>query len=129
MDDIVECLRDWSERTEIKSNTIRGLFRAAADQIEMARKEVDLKGYRLDDALDEIKQLRAEIAAMRRNAITRMISISEQAGLYDPYDDVSNLRRSPIGTVHSTPNKATEYSYNTIPLFASENYDTGETYE
>lgn len=31
----------------------------ALDEIERLRKEVDLKGYRLDDALDEIERLRA----------------------------------------------------------------------
>ena len=54
----------------------------AADEIERLRKEVDIKGSRLDDALDEIERLRTENAAMRRQALQNIIHISENAGLY-----------------------------------------------
>jgi hypothetical protein len=37
-------------------------FCAARAEIERLRAEVDLKGYRLDDALDEIERLRTAVA-------------------------------------------------------------------
>jgi hypothetical protein len=48
---------------------------AAADEIERSRKEVDLKGYRLDDALDEIERLRAEneVLASARLHLRRLL--------------------------------------------------------
>ena len=64
MDDIVERLREEEyvccgehyERDAYCRSCV--LHAEAADEIERLRKEVDLKGYRLDDALDEIKRLR-----------------------------------------------------------------------
>jgi hypothetical protein len=49
VDDIVERLRDTAYETDV-------CWEAAAE-IERLRKEVDIKGIRLDDALDEIELL------------------------------------------------------------------------
>lgn len=53
-DDIVDRLRAASA---IRVYSVRNLMREAADEIEMLRNEVDLKGYRLDAEIDKNTRL------------------------------------------------------------------------
>ena len=63
-DPLITSLRNMAQRGNV-FEWEAATFNEAADEIERTRKEVDLKGYRLDDALDEIERLRAEIKRLR----------------------------------------------------------------
>ena len=72
MDDIVErlneheylCCGEYYERDAYCKSCV--LHAEASAEIERLRQEVDIKGSRLDDALDEIKRLRAEVVLCPR---------------------------------------------------------------
>lgn len=80
MDDIVTQLG----RTKLMQDAdIETLCDQAADEIERLRKENDIKNYRLDDAVEQIKKLQHQNTRLH---LDLMIAYSEIAGLYDDND-------------------------------------------